>query len=463
MTKKQFISELEKRLKVLNENERKDIINEYSDIINEKVKNGETEEQAVLEFGNIDSLVKEILESYKINPDYDNGFSKKAKEVANTTEDFIKRGAKKLADTTTNVVNDFKNSGNNLTLETIFEIILKAFVFLIILGILRIPFYLLKGLGSSILGGIFDPFDFGLNIVWNIIMWLFYIICCVLVGVIFFKKYFNSEKTINNVETPNDVKKNVNKIDNNKYSNIDTLHNQDDKKNEQKKSSSVFSVILKIFFIIVIMIPLCSVIVGLFTATGISLYFLIKGVPILGIFIAFLGLSIGSSWLFDTLNRLIITRKRTYIWPFFTSLVITIIGGIIFISTLFEFTFYDKLPDIKLDNYTETIQIENNLRIHDMYENEIVIDDTLEDNEVIVSIDYYSKLTEVVKYTSHGTRNINLEIHPYNKKRFNLSEMFNIIICDLKEHDVYNYNYLFGGQVTVKVNENTKDKIMIFN
>lgn len=211
MNKKQFISELEKRLKVLNENERKDIINEYSDIINEKIKSGETEEQAVLEFGNIDELVKEILDSYKINPDYDNGFSKKAKDVANSTEDFIKKGAKKLADTTQNVVNDFKNSGNNLTLENVFEIILKVFVFLIILAILKIPFYILRSLGDSVLGGIFSPFDFGFNIIWNIIIWLLYIICCILIGIIFFKSYFNKLKnSSSHYDDKNSVKKMIN-------------------------------------------------------------------------------------------------------------------------------------------------------------------------------------------------------------------------------------------------------------
>lgn len=463
MTKKQFISELEKRLKVLNESERKDIINEYSDIINEKVKNGETEEQAVLEFGNIDSLVKEILESYKINPDYDNGFSKKAKEVASTTEDFIKKGAKKLADTTTNVVNDFKNSGNTITLETIFEIILKVFVFLIILCALRLPFYLLRSLGNSVLGGIFGYFDFGLNIVWNILMWLAYIICCVLVGIIFFKKYFNNGKTItNNISTTDDVKKN-NNIDNREYSNIDTLHSHNNNNVIEKKSSSVLSILLKIFLIIVVMIPLCSIIVGLFTATGISLYFLIKGVPIFGIFISLLGLSIGSSWLFDVFNRLILVHKKVYIWPFFASLIITITGGIIVVSSVFEFTFYDELPDIKLDNHTETIHIDNRLYIHDMYESEIVVNNDLEDNEVIVSIDYYSKLTEIINYTSNSTGNINLEIYPYHKKRFNIKETFNIVINDLKDHDIYNYSYLLKGQVTVTVNENTKDKIIILN
>ncbi|MBS7021215.1 MAG: DUF1700 domain-containing protein, partial [Firmicutes bacterium] len=70
MTKKKFLSELEKKLNVLNESEIKDIINEYSDIIDEKVKHGKTEKEAIEDFGKIEDLAKEILSAYKINPDY---------------------------------------------------------------------------------------------------------------------------------------------------------------------------------------------------------------------------------------------------------------------------------------------------------------------------------------------------------------------------------------------------------
>lgn len=457
MNKKQFLNELEKRLKVLNENERKDIINEYSDIINEKIKNGKTEEQAVLEFGDIDSLVKEILESYKINPDYDNNFSKKAKDVANNAEDLIKKGAKKLADTTTNIVNDFKNSDSNITLETIFEIIIKVFIFLIILAILRIPFYLLRGLGGSIL----DPFDLGFNIVWNIIIWLVYIICCVLIGIIFFKKNFREYKDSgSNSKSKNNTKKNLNEEKETRF-NTYTSYNEDSTNNEQKKSSGVLLILLKIFAIIFIMFPICTVVIGLFIAAGFSLYLLIKGVPILGIFIALLGLSIGSSWLFDVFNRLIFARKKINIWPFFVSLVVFITGGIIFATSLFEFNFYDKVPNVKLDNYTETIHINDYLRVRDMYESEIIIDDNLSDDEVVVSVDYYDKLTKIEKYNNSSTNELALKIHLYKKSKFNFKEIFNDIISDLKKYNVYNYNYLFKGRVTIKVNKNTKDKIII--
>ena len=70
MNKQEFLEKLEKELSILNKQERKDIIDEYKDTIEEKVKHGQTEEEAVKDFGNLDELVSEILDAYKINPEY---------------------------------------------------------------------------------------------------------------------------------------------------------------------------------------------------------------------------------------------------------------------------------------------------------------------------------------------------------------------------------------------------------
>ena len=94
MNKEKFIKELTKKLNILSEDEKNDIILEYEDIIEEKIKHGKTEEEAVKEFGDIDKLTKEILEAYKINPDYKNS----DKSFFNNVEESIKKGAKKLSD-----------------------------------------------------------------------------------------------------------------------------------------------------------------------------------------------------------------------------------------------------------------------------------------------------------------------------------------------------------------------------
>lgn len=67
MTREEFFSKLDSRLSILNEKERRDIIEEYQSHIDFKVQDGKTEAQAIADFGDIDALVAEILEAYHID------------------------------------------------------------------------------------------------------------------------------------------------------------------------------------------------------------------------------------------------------------------------------------------------------------------------------------------------------------------------------------------------------------
>lgn len=70
MGKKEFLSELEKSLSVLQEDELKDIISEYEQHIDIKVEKGLTEEEAIADFGSLQELTGEILEAYHVRADY---------------------------------------------------------------------------------------------------------------------------------------------------------------------------------------------------------------------------------------------------------------------------------------------------------------------------------------------------------------------------------------------------------
>jgi len=70
MKKDEFLRELESRLQILNEAERKDIIDEYSQHIELKIANGLNEEEAARDFGDIKELAGEILSAYNVNLNY---------------------------------------------------------------------------------------------------------------------------------------------------------------------------------------------------------------------------------------------------------------------------------------------------------------------------------------------------------------------------------------------------------
>ena len=127
MNKKSFIKKLKNNLNVLEESEVKDIIEEYSDIIDEKIKDGKTEEEAIKDFGDINELSKEILKAYKINPKF---IEDDEPEFRQDFEKTIKKGAKKLSNFTKSVVDDIKKH-DNITLEFICEIVIKIIILLI--------------------------------------------------------------------------------------------------------------------------------------------------------------------------------------------------------------------------------------------------------------------------------------------------------------------------------------------
>lgn len=70
MTETEFLEHLRKKLHVLKENERDDILSEYAQHIELKMESGLSEAEAIGDFGNLDELAAEILDAYHVNPDY---------------------------------------------------------------------------------------------------------------------------------------------------------------------------------------------------------------------------------------------------------------------------------------------------------------------------------------------------------------------------------------------------------
>ncbi len=66
MNKQEFLEQLRKKLHVLNDEELEALIQEYDETIRDAMADGKSEEEAVASFGDIDELVKELLDAYKL-------------------------------------------------------------------------------------------------------------------------------------------------------------------------------------------------------------------------------------------------------------------------------------------------------------------------------------------------------------------------------------------------------------
>ena len=62
LTKAEFLSELKNRLSSLPDQDVNDRLDFYSEIIDDRIEDGESEEEAVRSLGNMDDIVAKIME-----------------------------------------------------------------------------------------------------------------------------------------------------------------------------------------------------------------------------------------------------------------------------------------------------------------------------------------------------------------------------------------------------------------
>ena len=168
MKKEEFLRILERKLEVINEKERKDIIDEYRTHIEMKMQEGKSEEEAIADFGDIDELVDEILDAYKINTDRVNrSFDSKLNHVM----DELFEGFQRLL-----------GSFTSLNVDDVVRLVFEILVILLLLAVLQFPFRMIASLGGSLLHSL-AGFGIGaaLSALWKFIIGVAYIVIFVVV------------------------------------------------------------------------------------------------------------------------------------------------------------------------------------------------------------------------------------------------------------------------------------------
>ena len=174
MNKEQFIAYMNQHLAVIKEDERKDIIDEYINHIDEKVSEGMSEEEVIESFGNIDEMIKEILDAYNIDPQQAkstaSGFDKKVNEVL----DVLFEGFQ-----------SFLSKITSMDVDSIVRLMFEVLVVLLVLAILRIPFEIMESIGASLLKSLFG---YGIG---STFAWIWHLICSILYIVMFIVALIN--------------------------------------------------------------------------------------------------------------------------------------------------------------------------------------------------------------------------------------------------------------------------------
>ena len=457
MTKDKFLRELEKKLSILSEEERKDTINEYRDIIEEKVKHGKKESEAVKEFGSIDELSKEILNAYKINPDY------KSKDFVDGAEELIRKGAKKISEVTDDVVDSIKQSDFECTTSNVFEIILKVIILLIFLALLKIPIYFASELGSSVFRIGVEPFATIFSWIWKGLIEIVYLGICVLLIVKLITDYSKKDKTAktnSKVKNTKIEEKTNSKVKNTKIEEKTTKENKKVKKNDTFET--IVLILVRLFVIFTIIIPLVFVAFLFIVGLVILIYLLCKGIGVYGFLIATLGCLGFIICIIDLIYRGLIADKKIYLYPFLINILLIIIGGVMSISYIFDFEYHDSLPQNRYETKTEIFMedIDKKTSISN-YKKEIIIDNSIEDNKIKAEVTYYPKFVSIEKHEDTDEDKDYISFVTNEKDTtFSLNNKYTkMIMKDIKNKKIYNYNEFNDVKVKIYVNEKTKDLV----
>lgn len=312
MSKEEFLRILERKLDVINEKERKDIIDEYRTHIEMKMQEGKTEEEVIQDFGDIDELVEEILDAYKINTQRVNqSFDAKLNKVLDSLFESFQR---------------FLGSLISLDVDDVVRLVFEILVILILLSLLHIPFRIISSIGSSLLHSV-GGYGIGslLAMVWRFIIGLSFVVIFVVVLINLCSKRLSRYRKVhkNNEQGSvfEDFKESVDfekaKETVHSFSNKeDTAQTNDEeeikweeepKKKEQSQGNKIITLISHLLFFI-LMIPCVMVIVGLCCVLGIMIVFSFEGVTLIGAYFMTIGGLIVASGCLSLLHRVLWRR-----------------------------------------------------------------------------------------------------------------------------------------------------------
>ena len=480
MNKEEFLKKLKRELSILNDKEKEDIIGEYKDTIEEKVKHGQSEEDAVKDFGDLDELVSEILAAYKINPKYNHKEEGSFSKMTEEGEKLIKKGANKLADMTREFANNIKDNDTEMNLNLAFEIIIKIFFTLIVLALMTIPFKIFKNLGFSFADVFFSPLN-GLVKVFILILFVaLYFGISLLVIITLFKQYFK-----------NDQIKDINKQKVNSEKNQEIKKETKEKVNDEGKIKiiqrngptvgSVILLLLKIWTVIFILFPLLCIDVTVVLGLFLSIFYWIKGINLLGLTLLLLGISAMFIWFTILVYNLVFSKGKTTIIPFFIGLIVTVFGTFFFVDMITNIEYIDKVPSsYDLETIEKEFTTTSNVYIDDRLNGNITqsIDEKLADNTFRLKITYDEDTIDINIYNEENytfpsdecaysadkhkceyTYNyISLDysyIGNYNSEK----QRYNDFISNLKDNKIYNYSKLSYANVEIIANSKTMSLI----
>ncbi len=430
MNKEEFLKKLRKRLEVLEDSEIEDILSEYEGFIEEKVSKGLTEEQAVKELGNFNEIVDDLLAAYKV-------------KRTSGEENIFNKVINKISD----AIDLFMESLNNKSGKDIVKVLIEIILILFLICLLKIPFAMIRDLGSSIFFELTFPIGNIFSSIWAFIIEISYII----VAVIFFIKTF--EKRYFKDITENIVNKREEKPDSSKSAKIKkekatkTEVKKENKTIVEPTNHSFFYYMNEIciyilkFLVLIFLIGIICYLIGISVALGFMIYLIVNGVHYFGILLLIIALFLGGTlflelcinFLFNKHNKAVLVVSKIISIIIFTGIGLTMSAVEIAETEII----YDR-DNLEIKEITKEIPMTDDILIYNY--DQVIIDNNLNDKIKIVYKypDYYNNLDlsiELFHYNKAYYLGTNIHYFRWNKK------ILNNFINNLKDKKIYANDY----------------------
>ena len=436
----EFLDKLESKIDALDESERKKIIKKYQKEIETKIKNGKTEEEAIEEIGNIDNIAKEICEDYHVN------LVNRKKTLQEKINSGIEECATFLAHTCEEVIDYTKKSTKDNFLVTFFEIMLKIVILVMLFMICKIPFILCQEGLNIVFDLLFYPFDMALAEIFEYIISIIYGAVCIALSVYMFKDYFIKD---------NELVKKVDKI----------VDEKNKEKIEQKEKKINYAImIIKVLIMFIVIIPMMFLNIVFLGLTILAVYLIIKGVSVVGLAIILLSFFLLTLVMTTYVTDAMDSRDRNHLFALCISVISLIIGIVLFIDDLTGYNYPETLDNshFKTKNESVTIEIDKetdfiilNAEINN------VIDNNIEDNKVLVEVTYYDDFVDI-NLEHIINEDMDSIVITSNVDDFDMNDyinMYDVVLEDLKDNNIFKYGDLDKYKVTVYYNETTEELI----
>lgn len=368
-----------------------------------------------------------------------------------------------LVNEITEIVSRTLNMFDNMTLKSIFRFGFEMIILFLIILLLRIPFSYLFSLGNNVLQNINGNISNLFISIWKLITEVVYIVVGVVSFVYIYKIRFldKFESAKKEYVKPQDNKEEVIKEE--------IVDRKGRKVEIRRYDFGLFSFIGKValFFIkcftAIISLPIIFLLFASVASVLIGIVLMFNGVIFIGVIIFLLSLIVFTISLLFILYNFIVNHRSDWqkIFFFFVACVVGFgIGAGLSVLEFSKMKISNEAPkNVTREKKEEIIEMKDNYVLQNIpYDTEYIVDDTLGSN-LRIEIEYYDEFTQDVKVETYENPTSDIYVSPVRKLSVDLSQLYTILINDLKQKTISNYSALGNIYVRVYASELNIDKL----